>query len=112
MSTLSRAACALLVGLFAAGPAEANAPALWLSPTDDVTQRGVDFQLLFDDPPSWPAAAKRVAVFGVPVIISCERRPRPSNASSRGFDRAGSASPWESTHFPLTSTSVATASKA
>jgi hypothetical protein len=57
---------AVLVSLWSR-PAVAEAPHLWLSPMDNVTQRGEDFPRFFTDPRSWTTVAKRVAVFKLPL---------------------------------------------
>ena len=50
-----------------AGEAAAQQPEIWFSPTDNVTQRGRDFDQLFQNPPAWANSANRVSVFSVPV---------------------------------------------
>jgi hypothetical protein len=66
-SLLRHAVVVVVTVLITASPVMAERPEIVFVPTDNVTQHGEDFPRLFEDPQSWSAAAKHVAIFEFPV---------------------------------------------
>jgi hypothetical protein len=69
--SLSAATLAILLGQIGQVKADARSRQetieLWLSPIDDVTQSGFDIHELFDNPQSWPFAARHAQAISLPA---------------------------------------------